>query len=112
MRSRHIEKVLAVVVRRLVRKYHPEKIILFGSYAEGGARSDSDLDILIVKNTRKRARDRRIEVKKILDTPVEFPPVDAIVMTSGEVRQRLELMDGFVRTIIARGRVIYAKANA
>lgn len=112
MKSRHIDKMLTVVVRRLIQRYRPEKIILFGSYGDGNPRHGSDLDILIIKNTRKRARDRRIEVKKILDTPVEFPPVDAIVMTSDEIRQRLELMDDFIRTILARGRVIYDKANA
>lgn len=50
---------LSEVVDRIVRKFHPEKIILFGSWARGEAREDSDLDWLVVlpkvEHTRKAA---------------------------------------------------------
>ncbi len=39
---------LAEVIDRIVRKFHPVKIILFGSWARGSAREDSDLDLLVV----------------------------------------------------------------
>jgi len=112
MNSRRIDKAIMAIVGKLVSRYRPERIILFGSYADGNPRSGSDMDILIIKKTKKRARDRRIEVKKILDTPISLPPVDAIVMTPAEIRRRLELTDDFIRTIMARGRVLYDKENA
>ena len=112
MKAHDIDSVLKVIVRKLVRGYRPEKIILFGSYAYGNPRSGSDIDILIVKNTSKGGRARRIEVRKILDTPIEFPPIDPIVMTSSEIKERLELTDDFVRAILTKGRVIYDKAGS
>jgi predicted nucleotidyltransferase len=110
MKPIDLESVLKVIVRKLVSGYRPEKIILFGSYAHGNPRSGSDIDLLIIKNTRKRGRERRIDVRKILDTPLEFPTVDPIVMTSSEMRERLELTDDFIETIMAKGRVIYDRA--
>ena len=39
------------VVEAIVKFYNPEKIILFGSYASGAAREDSDLDLAVIKET-------------------------------------------------------------
>ena len=36
------------IVAALVERFEPERIILFGSYARGGATSDSDVDLLVV----------------------------------------------------------------
>jgi uncharacterized protein len=36
------------LLKRLVRRFQPRKIILFGSYAEGTPGPDSDLDLLVV----------------------------------------------------------------
>ncbi|MEW5936473.1 MAG: nucleotidyltransferase domain-containing protein [Candidatus Thermoplasmatota archaeon] len=110
MKPRDIEHVLSVIVRKLVHGYRPEKILLFGSYAYGSPRSGSDIDLLIVKDTKKRGRERRIEVRKILDTPLGFPIVETIVITPAEMRERLELTDHFIETIVAKGRVIYDRA--
>ena len=41
-------KVLDEAVRRLVDKFHPEKIILFGSQARGTADNRSDVDLLVI----------------------------------------------------------------
>ena len=100
--------MIGLIVERLRKGYHPERVILFGSYASGDPDEASDIDILVIKNTNEPARRRRIEVKKILDTPVDFPPVEPLVMTSDEIERRLELSDDFVKTIMTKGRVIYA----
>ena len=42
------------VVERLVREYDPDRIILFGSRALGTATEDSDIDLLVVKETASR----------------------------------------------------------
>ena len=36
-------------IRALVEKVHPEKIILFGSYAYGQPDADSDVDLLVIR---------------------------------------------------------------
>lgn len=50
-RDARIQQTLDEIVRRLVAEYQPEKIILFGSYAYGQPHADSDLDMLIIKET-------------------------------------------------------------
>ena len=44
--------IVQVAVERILSVIHPFKVILFGSYARGDERSDSDLDfaILNIKN--------------------------------------------------------------
>jgi len=44
------------MVRRIVRRFAPEKIILFGSHARGTAGPDSDVDLLIVGGVAPRLR--------------------------------------------------------
>jgi predicted nucleotidyltransferase len=46
------EAVLEEVLRRVLQAAHPEKIILFGSAANGTMTKDSDLDLLVVERTR------------------------------------------------------------
>jgi len=108
---REAEGYIRKVVQRLVRRYHPDKVILFGSYAYGRPGQDSDIDILIIKKTRKPGRARRVEVRKMLDASTDYPPVEPIVLTPDEVAQRLHLSDDFIKTILGKGRVLYDRAG-
>ena len=40
--------VIRDFARRVAERFHPERIILFGSYAYGAPHADSDVDILVV----------------------------------------------------------------
>ena len=51
---RHIDRM----VRRIVRKFQPEQVILFGSQARGDAGPDSDVDLLVVMDFEGAARDK------------------------------------------------------
>ena len=42
------QKLIREMVNRIVRRFDPEKVILFGSYATGKAGPDSDVDLLVV----------------------------------------------------------------
>jgi predicted nucleotidyltransferase len=53
-----VKKMLAEIVEKLKSEYKPLKIILFGSYAYGNPTEDSDIDLLILKNTNERRVDR------------------------------------------------------
>jgi predicted nucleotidyltransferase len=39
---------IEVIVHQIVRRFHPVRILLFGSYASGTPTSDSDVDVLVV----------------------------------------------------------------
>ena len=71
------------VIERLVREYDPDRIILFGSRALGTATEDSDIDLLVVKETASRPLDRRVHVERLLrDRSV---PLDIHVYTPREI---------------------------
>jgi uncharacterized protein len=101
------EEVLAEVVHRIVTALHPEKIVLFGSYAYGRPLDDSDVDLLVILETHARAIDRYLAVSRLL-RPRPFP-LDILVKTSDEIRQGVEQGNTFIREIITQGRVLYER---
>ena len=54
------------ITNDIVKKYQPEKVILYGSHAWGKPREDSDIDLFIVKDTEKNVFERNREVCKII----------------------------------------------
>lgn len=96
------------MVEKLVNQYTPQKIILFGSYASGQAHSDSDVDLLIIKETTERFIERWVAVRHILSDPRRKVGLDVLVLTPQEVSERLARGDQFVAEIINNGKVLYA----
>lgn len=100
-------KLLKEITRRLVAGVKPKKIILFGSYAYGRPHKDSDLDFLIIKETRMSVTKRFGLVSDAL-----YPrtiPMDFIVKTPHELEVRLKGFDPFLNEVINRGKVLYEK---
>lgn len=99
------------VIRRFARevaeRFRPEKIILFGSYAYGTPHSDSDVDVLVIMPCRNElGQAARIGIA------VEAPfALDIIVLTPTKLAWRLREGDWFLREVIARGKVLYAKPD-
>ncbi len=94
------------ITRKIVRNYKPEKIILFGSFAYGKPKASSDIDMLIVKKTKKRRIDRIKEILYMIDNNLPFEP---IVYTPGELKERLTLGDLFLQTVMQKGKILYEK---
>jgi len=101
------EEVISRVVRVIKERYHPQSIILFGSHAYGTPTSDSDIDLLIVKRTRKPFHERYAEVGGIIRNARRGWAVSTFVMSPSELRQRLRAGDQFFMEIVSRGRVLY-----
>ena len=100
-------KNLKDISRRLIDEYDPEKIILFGSRAEGNDNEGSDIDLAIVKETEKRPMERRIEVETLLaDRAV---PVDIVVYTPEEMRTLYSQGSPFIEEIVETGRLLYMR---
>lgn len=100
--------VIDAIVKKLVAEYHPEKIILFGSYAYGTPGPDSDIDLLIIKDTPDRFLDRWTQVQRILTGTHPRIPLESLVLTPQELEGRLQVRDQFVAEIVERGVVLYA----
>jgi len=95
------------IVKQIVTAYKPQKIILFGSHAYGHPDADSDLDLLIIKQTSERFVDRLVSVRRIVSDPRRSIPFGPIVLTPDEIKERLAMGDHFIEEIIKRGRVLY-----
>jgi predicted nucleotidyltransferase len=96
------------IVRNLVRRYKPEKLILFGSMAKGNPRADSDIDLAVVKKTRRKFIDRLLDARRAADT---WEAVDIVVYTPEEVASMEKEGQYFwVDEILGRGRVLYERA--
>lgn len=94
------------VAQKIAKEYNPEKIILFGSYAWGKPHKDSDVDLFIVKktdNTRNCAR----EIDRSLFP--RFFAIDLIVYTPEQVEKREKIGDFFVKDVLKKGKILYAK---
>ncbi len=106
-----IKTILSEIVEKLKREYKPLKIILFGSYAYGNPREDSDIDLLILKTTKKRRVDRFVRVKKIIYDSNRKMPISPLVYTPDELKERLRIGDDFIKEIFQKGEVLYEKAD-
>lgn len=84
---RNIMELLHDVVQRIVRVYEPEKIILFGSYANGIPTLNSDIDLLIILDTDRPTLDVAVEISLLF--PHAFP-MDILVRTPAEIHRRLK----------------------
>ncbi|MBI3537908.1 MAG: nucleotidyltransferase domain-containing protein [Chloroflexi bacterium] len=96
------------IVKKLRDQYAPEKIILFGSYAYGKPRRDSDIDLLIVKNTSERFIDRWVTVRRILSDSKLLIGLDTLVVTPDELSERLAAGDQVIAEIVEKGKLLYA----
>lgn len=90
-----------------IKPYRPKKIILFGSYAWGKPSKASDVDLFVIKDSRKLKHRRITDVERLLGD-ASFP-MDILVYTPAEVRARLKLGDFFVTRVINEGKVLYEK---
>ena len=95
------------IVRRIVDTVQPQKVILFGSRAQGDARADSDFDVLVIKQSDEPRYRRSIPLYVALaDLPVE---VEVMVYTPEEVEEWSEVPQAFITTAVREGTTIYEK---
>lgn len=105
MLPENIIKEIDNISKQIVEKYHPQKVILFGSAAAGEFKKDSDLDFLIVKdNTPVLGRDRARELRKLI---IKTIPADFLIYRSKELMEREKLGDPFIKAILKQGKVLY-----
>ena len=105
--SDNVRDLTDAMVKKLVTAYSPEQVILFGSYAYGDSLPDSDIDLLIIKETSDRPIDRWAKVRRILSDPHRTLAVDTLVLTPQELSNRLGIGDHFVAEILEKGQVLY-----
>ncbi len=102
------KKSIEEIVKILKSKYHPNKIILFGSCAWGRVKKSSDIDMLIIKNTNKPYGRRWIEVGRLVRNLKKPIPLEPFVLTPEELK-RQSRRNLFLQEILSKGKVLYEK---
>jgi len=104
-RSEELAEKLAPIIDAIRSAYEPERIILFGSAAEGG--EWHDLDLLVVAKTEDKFFERLKKVALALNT---WTPTDILVLTPQELEARIRENRFFlVEEILKKGRIVYER---
>jgi predicted nucleotidyltransferase len=101
------ETLLTEITQRIVATSDPQEIILFGSQARGDARSDSDLDLLVIKEDVESPRAEAARIYRALAGL--SAPVDVVVARAEYVRRHRDVVGTIVRPAMREGRVLYAR---
>jgi predicted nucleotidyltransferase len=94
--------------KAIAEKYSPERIVLFGSYANDCPKDDSDVDILVVFPGNGDVADRSLEIRTALSP--DFP-LDLLTRSTGVISRRIKQGDYFLREIIETGKILYEAGN-
>jgi len=107
------QQIPKVVIRQMVQsiadRLAPQRIILFGSYAAGSERPESDVDLLIIIETDRRESDVAMEIRRWLQPQFAL---DLVAITPDRLKQRIAWGDSFLRGILQQGVVLYESVDA
>ncbi len=98
-------KTIDEIVRKITEKISPLKVILFGSHAYGCPTKDSDIDLLIIKESSLPRHHRTKEVRRILRGMKVA--VDIIVYTPEEIKKWEGIDTAFITGVLKKGKVLY-----
>lgn len=101
------KSTISNLVNRIASNVNPEKIYLFGSYATGMANEDSDIDLLVIKETLEPKYKRSIEMQRLLiGTKI---PVDIVVYTKDEFENEKLNRYSFINSAIQGAQLMYER---
>lgn len=103
-----ILKDIQKIVQQIVEHFHPQKVILFGSYAYGQPTEDSDVDLLVVMETDEKPLHAAARIAASVDHPF---PLDIIVRRPLDLEAYLAEKSVFETQMITRGLTLYEAKN-
>jgi len=107
MTKKQLQKTIDRMVQRIVDRFNPDRVILFGSHARGTAGPDSDVDLLVVMPVAGSKREKQLEVRLALH---EFKvSKDIIITTPEDFEWRKEIPGTVERPAAREGKVVYAR---
>ena len=101
------KSIILNIIKRIATNVNPDKIFLFGSYATGQANEDSDIDLLVVKETSEPKYKRSIEIQRLLIG--SKLPVDIVVYTNDEFEKEKSNVYSFVNSAIQGAQLMYER---
>ena len=96
-------------LRVIVEKFHPEKIILFGSQAYGKPDEHSDVDLLVVRSGIASENQSNLEIRRSFwSVATPRPSFTILTKTPERIQQGLREHSSFYEEILSRGVELYA----
>ena len=93
--------------RQIAEQFHPQKIVLFGSYAYGTPHNESDVDLLVVMPA-SDVVNMAVRISLAIEHPFSL---DLIVRTPKQIELGLKDNDWFLREIMEKGKALYETKN-
>jgi len=98
-------QTIAEMADRIRERFHPDKIILFGSYARGDANDASDVDFLVILRTDLPKPKRSAPMYSLLR---DYPcGKDIVVYNPDEVTDYQHLPTSLIHRALAEGVVLH-----
>ena len=104
-----IANIVSRATQRIIKGYSPQKIIMFGSCARGDNHEESDLDLIIIKNTQDDFLKR---LDDVLDCCTGEIAVEPFVYTENEINRMKQQGNDFIETALEEGEVVYEKQQS
>ena len=102
------EELLAEISARILRAFSPTRVILFGSYAEGRATADSDIDLLVVTEQTAKPRELLAQTRHLFcDMPL---PVQVVTISLRDFQETQDVIGGIAYPATRYGSFIYEKS--
>lgn len=98
--------VIHDIAARIVQRFSPDKIILFGSQAYGQPQPDSDYDLLVIFPFSERPFLKSVEILQSLHAEVS---IDLIARTPQDVARRYREFDPVIRDALDKGEILYER---
>lgn len=102
------QKNIQNIVQQIAAKFNPLKVVLFGSYAYGNPREDSDVDLLVIMDFDASPTRQAVNILKELDYHFGL---DLITRTPSSIDKRLKMGDFFLKEITEKGKVLYERTH-
>ena len=93
---------IKIVAEQIGKEFHPERVILFGSYAYGNPNPDSDVDLLVILKHQAKNWELAADIR---DRISQSFPIDILVRSPEELQERLGLGDPFIIEIVSSQKV-------
>ena len=100
----HTLRDIQNVVQQIVEHFHPQKVILFGSYAHGTPTEDSDVDLLVVMETDEPPLHAAARIAAAIDHPCAL---DILVRRPSDLEASLARKGVFATEVLTTGVVLY-----